>query len=61
MQIVYGDESETVIVLTLAAGESLGRRVGPTVVFVPADPMNSDFAAVIASGEPIDEFVMQGG
>jgi hypothetical protein len=61
MQFQFGDESETVIVVTLAEGESVGRIVGPMVTFVPADPMNSDYAAIIASGEPIGEPVTQGG
>ena len=57
----YLDEHEAVIVLTLDDGESVGQLMGPTTAFVPVEPANADFAAVVASEAPIGPPVTRGG
>jgi hypothetical protein len=48
MELVYADADETTINVTLDAGETLGHLVGPTTAFVPTDPMNVDYDAILA-------------
>jgi hypothetical protein len=50
MQFVYVDETRKVIIVTLDDGETIGSLTGPTVAFVPTDPDNTDFAAIVADG-----------
>ena len=53
MQLIYANPENTTIQATLDAGETLGHVSGPTVAFVPVDPANAEYQAILASGEPI--------
>ena len=57
MHMQYADPVETTIRAELDAGEMLGDTPGPAVIFVPTDPANADYQAIIASGEPILPYV----
>ena len=60
MVFVYTDELQHTIRVILDEGEAIGNLVGPTLSFVPTDPDNSDFAAIVAAGEPIAPFTRYG-
>jgi hypothetical protein len=50
MHLAYADESKRVVIVTLDKGETLGSLVGSTTAFVPTDPDNTEFAAILAGG-----------
>jgi hypothetical protein len=50
MDLVWADESRKSIIVTLDDGETLGSLIGPTQAFVPTDPFNTDYAAIMAEG-----------
>ena len=53
MLLQYTSPDNTTIQATLDDGESLGNHAGPATIFVPCDPANKDFQAIVESGEPI--------
>ena len=53
MQLIFANEEETSIQVTLDEGESLGHQHGPVVCFVPIDPANAEYAAILAGKFPI--------
>jgi hypothetical protein len=55
MHLAYADESKRVVIVTLDKGETLGGLVGTTTAFVPTDPDNMEFAAILAGGFDIGE------
>ncbi len=57
MQLAYTDADQTMIMATLDEGETLGNLVGPVVAHVPTDPMNADYAAILAQRLSIDPYV----
>ena len=59
MQLAFINEAKTTIRATLEDGETLGNLVGPKVAFVPTDPDNSDYAAIVSAGLPIAPFTRQ--
>jgi len=57
MELIYTNEQQTSIQSTLVEGENLGNVSGPTVIFVPVDPANNEYQAILESGQPIDAYV----
>jgi hypothetical protein len=57
MQLVYTNEHENSITVTLDEGESLGNLAGPIQAFVPPDPANVDYAAIVEQKLVIDPYV----
>jgi hypothetical protein len=58
MQLIYTDDTSTTIKVILAEGETLGHLVGPiAAAFVPVDPANVDYAAILEQELPIDPYV----
>jgi hypothetical protein len=56
MQLVYSTPEETTIKVTLDEGESLGNLSGPVEAFVPTDPDNADYAAILDEGLPVTAY-----
>ena len=57
MQLVYSNEKQTTIKVTLDEGEQLGRKlVGPKVVYVPVNPKNADYAAIVEQKLTIEPY-----
>jgi hypothetical protein len=54
MDLQWADGSRKTIIVTLDEGEAIGSLVGPTQAFVPNDPLNEDYAAIVASGFTIN-------
>jgi hypothetical protein len=57
MQIVYANEHQNSIKVTLDEGESLGNLAGPIQAFVPTDPANVDYAAILEQKLTIEPYV----
>lgn len=57
MQLVYGNDTKTVINVTLADGETLGHLAGPVTASVPTDPANTDYARIVAEGIEPEPYV----
>jgi len=57
MELVYTNVEQTSIQATLVEGENLGNVSGPAVIFVPVDPANNEYQAILESGQPIDAYV----
>ncbi|HEY1878308.1 MAG TPA: hypothetical protein VGG68_00095 [Caulobacteraceae bacterium] len=47
MQLVYSSPEQTTITVTLDDGEHLGNLNGSVTAFVPTDPANTDYAAIL--------------
>jgi hypothetical protein len=56
MQLVYTSPDKTTIKVTLDEGESLGNLNGPVEAFVPIDPANVEFAAILNEGLPVTAY-----
>jgi hypothetical protein len=56
MQLVYSTPEETTITVTLDEGESLGNLSGPIEAFVPTDPDNTDYAAILDQSPTIEPY-----
>jgi hypothetical protein len=56
MQLVYTNAESTLIKVTLSEGESLGHLVGPATAFVPVDPANVDYVAIVEQKLVIEPF-----
>jgi hypothetical protein len=61
MQLVYTSPDETAIKVTLDDGESLGNLNGPVEAFVPTDPANTDYAAILNERLKIDAYEKANG
>jgi hypothetical protein len=57
MQLVYTNEDQNSINVTLDEGESLGNLAGPIQASVPTDPANTDYAAILEQKLVIDPYV----
>jgi hypothetical protein len=57
MQLAYTNEHESTISVTLDEGESLGNLAGPVEAFVPTDPANVDYAAIVEQQLTIEPYV----
>jgi hypothetical protein len=57
MQLVYTNEQQSSIKVTLDEGESLGNLSGPIQAFVPLDPANVDYAAILEQKLTIEPYV----
>ena len=57
MQLVFVNAEQTSIQVTLEDGETLANHSGPLVMFVPTDPANAEYAAILAGGFTIEPFV----
>jgi len=57
MRLIFANPEKTSIVVTLDEGESLGLMNGPGTWFVPTDPANTDYAAIMDKGIKIDAYV----
>jgi hypothetical protein len=57
MQLVYTNEHASSIAVTLDEGESLGHLAGPVTAFVPTDPANTDYAAIVEQKLVIEPYV----
>jgi hypothetical protein len=56
MQLVYTSPDETTIRMTLDEGESAADFVGPIEAFVPTDPDNRHYAAIVDEGLTIEPY-----
>jgi hypothetical protein len=56
MQLVYSNPDETTIKVTLDEGESAADFVGPIEVFVPTDPMNRHYAAIVEGNYTVETY-----
>jgi hypothetical protein len=56
MHLVY-TEHDSSIKVTLDEGESLGHLAGPVEAFVPIDPANTDYAAILERKLVIEPYV----
>jgi hypothetical protein len=57
MQLVYANEHQNSITVTLDEGESLGNLAGPVTASVPTDPANVDYAAIVEQKLTIEPYV----
>jgi hypothetical protein len=57
MQLVYTNEHQSSISVTLDEGESLGLLAGPIQASVPVDPANTDYAAIVEQKLVIEPYV----
>jgi hypothetical protein len=57
MQLVYVNEHQNSINVTLDEGESLGNLAGPVTATVPVDPANTDYAAIVEQKLVIEPYV----
>jgi hypothetical protein len=56
MQLTYTSPEETTIKVTLDEGETAADFVGPIEAFVPTDPMNRHYAAIVEGNYTIDAY-----
>jgi hypothetical protein len=56
MQLVYANPEETTIKVTLDEGESAADFVGPIEAFVPTDPGNRHYAAIVEGNYTIEAY-----
>ena len=54
MQAKWNSEGEDTILVSLDAGERLGNQIGPASFSIPAIAGNTDYAALLESGAPIE-------
>jgi len=57
VQLVYSSAENTTIICTLQDGEILGNCAGPGTIYVPIDNSNTEYQAILESGQPIDPYV----
>jgi len=57
MRLTYTNPEKTSIVVTLDEGEALGLMAGPGTWFVPTDPTNTDYAAIMDKGINVEDYV----
>jgi hypothetical protein len=57
MHLIFANPEKTSIVVTLDEGEALGLMAGPGTWFVPTDPQNTDYAAIMDKGVNVDAYV----
>jgi hypothetical protein len=57
MQLSYTNEHASSVKVTLDEGETLGHLAGPTTAFVPLDPANTDYAAIVEQKLTIEPYV----
>ena len=57
MRLVFTNPEKTSIVVTLDEGEALGLMAGPGTWFVPTDPTNTDYAAIMDKGINVEDYV----
>jgi hypothetical protein len=57
MRLVYANSDKTSITVSLDEGESLGLMNGPGTWFVPTDPANTDYAAIMDKGVNVEAYV----
>ena len=56
MRLTFANPEKTSIAVILDEGESLGLMAGPGTWFVPTDPANTDYAAIMDKGINIDAY-----
>jgi hypothetical protein len=57
MRLTFTNPEKTSIVVTLDEGEALGLMAGPGTWFVPTDPTNTDYAAIMDKGINVEDYV----
>ena len=57
MRLIFANPEKTNITVVLDEGESLGLMAGPGTFFVPTDPQNTDYAAIMDKGINVDAYV----
>jgi hypothetical protein len=57
MRLIFANPEKTNITVVLDAGESLGLMNGPGTFFVPTDPANTDYAAIMDKGINVGPYV----
>ena len=57
MRLTFTNPEKTSIVVTLDEGEALGLMAGPGTWFVPIDPTNTDYAAIMDKGINVEDYV----
>ena len=57
MRLTFTNPEKTLIVVTLDEGEALGLMAGPGTWFVPTDPTNTDYAAIMDKGINVEDYV----
>jgi hypothetical protein len=55
MELKYTSAEKTTIEVVLDEGETLGNMVGPCTIFVPTDPANVEFGAILRDNPRIGE------
>jgi hypothetical protein len=58
MQLIYSTPEQTTIAVTLDDGESLGNLNGPITAYVPTDPANTDYAAILEQDLTPEPYVL---
>ena len=62
MRLIFANPEMTNIIVILDEGEALGLMAGPGTWFVPTDPTNTDYAAIMDKGVNVDAYVpLEGG
>ena len=57
MRLRFANPEKTSIAVTLDEGEGLGLMAGPGTWFVPTDPANTDYAAIMDKVISVDAYV----
>ena len=57
MRLTFTNPEKTSIVVTLDEGEALALMAGPGTWFVPTDPTNTDYAAIMDKGINVEDYV----
>jgi hypothetical protein len=56
MQLVFTNPENTMIMARLEQGESITNFHGPTIVHIPVDPANAQYAEIIKKEFKIDKY-----